>query len=690
MATLEKIRSKSVLLLVIIGLGLLAFILGDFFTSGRTLFGSGTTIAKVDGKSIDIHDFQNRVQQASQQIQQSGQKVDGAVLQQQVLGQMIQETLFNNEAEALGLKVTDAELTDALVGSGSQYVDMFIQQQYGLQSAAQLLDVVNNPSKYNLDAASAAQFQALWKSLETQMAQNLLQQKFNNLFVGTLQANDLDAKAIYAEGANNKNIAFVSKSYASLPDDSYPVTDEDIRNEWAKSKELYRINEPTRAISYIAVPIAPSQDDLLAAEQKVEDALVGLRSQASTDGITEMSDFIVDRINLPADRITNRSVKAFADTASVGQSAVVSHVGNTYTLAKLIGRTNEVDSVNIDVAMVAGTRQQLDSIIAGLNGGSIEFASIAGENGQANEDIWVTLTDAQFADLRASLTGEPTGRYFTTDTASTIQGGRVFRVNQRKAPVQVYDLAVASFTAEPSRATINGLDSELRTYAANNPDATSFNQNAAAAGYTPMPLLVSASTPLIGNYEDTREAVIWALEAKKGQVSPVYGDETTGQLIVVALDNIYNDYLPATTVQIEPTLRAQALAAKKGAALLAENAGKASDLQGYATLFGAEIDTTTVAFSQNNIARIGLRESNIAGAVANAQPGTFLGPIEGNNALVVVYVLGNDPMGRPFNAIESAGNFARQRGGSALSQMIPTILAGNKKIDNRLSTFYRD
>lgn len=45
MATLEKIRSKSVLLLIIIGVALLAFVIGDFFTSGRTLFGTGTTVA---------------------------------------------------------------------------------------------------------------------------------------------------------------------------------------------------------------------------------------------------------------------------------------------------------------------------------------------------------------------------------------------------------------------------------------------------------------------------------------------------------------------------------------------------------------------------------------------------------------------------------------------------------------------
>ena len=52
MATLEKIRSKSVLLFVIIIVALLAFILGDFLTSGRTYFGSGMTVAQVGEKKV--------------------------------------------------------------------------------------------------------------------------------------------------------------------------------------------------------------------------------------------------------------------------------------------------------------------------------------------------------------------------------------------------------------------------------------------------------------------------------------------------------------------------------------------------------------------------------------------------------------------------------------------------------------
>ena len=117
MATLEKIRSKSALLLIIVGAGLLAFIIGDFFTSGRTIFGTGTTIAKVDGNKIDIQEFQRRVQDASQQAQAQNQRMDNAVLQQQVLNAMIAEKLFDQEIKDLGLTVTDQELTDMLVGN---------------------------------------------------------------------------------------------------------------------------------------------------------------------------------------------------------------------------------------------------------------------------------------------------------------------------------------------------------------------------------------------------------------------------------------------------------------------------------------------------------------------------------------------------------------------------------------------
>jgi len=63
MATLEKIRSKSVLLFTIIIVALLAFIMGDFLTSGRSFFGPGNTVASAGGAKVNYNDYQERLNQ---------------------------------------------------------------------------------------------------------------------------------------------------------------------------------------------------------------------------------------------------------------------------------------------------------------------------------------------------------------------------------------------------------------------------------------------------------------------------------------------------------------------------------------------------------------------------------------------------------------------------------------------------
>ena len=54
MATLEKIRKRGVLLVIVIGVALLSFIIGDFLMQGSTFFNkSRETVAEINGeKSI--------------------------------------------------------------------------------------------------------------------------------------------------------------------------------------------------------------------------------------------------------------------------------------------------------------------------------------------------------------------------------------------------------------------------------------------------------------------------------------------------------------------------------------------------------------------------------------------------------------------------------------------------------------
>lgn len=689
MATLEKIRSKSVLLLIIVGAALLAFIIGDFFTSGRTLFGTGTTIAKVGDTKVDIHEFQNRVQAAQQQVQQSGQRVEGAVLQQQVLEAMIAEKLFMKETEALGLTVTDQELTEMMVGRNSAYVDRMVAQQFGLPDASTLHDMAFNPTKYGVPQENAAQLQAYWLELESNIENMLLQQKFQNLFNGLLVANNLDSKSLYDETNPTANIVYVKKEFSSLPDADFAVENSDIDKLYDSEKGLYALDEPVRLVNYIAVNIIPSAADIMAGQKKVEDALLALNEQNETQGIAGDNEFVVDRIALAQADVDNQSqLKAALDTLSVGRAVLVSRNGNEYNIAKLLSKSNQSDKVTLDMLMVQGTREQIDSLTAVLNSG-VDFDSVAASPlvAQSQKATEVSLIDANASMVKELIADRATGVYFAPDTLA--QNGRILRIAERAVPTTVYEIAAVSYTTEPSVTTVNELEASLNNYVAAHKTAKEFADSAQAGGYTVFPFYVTPSSASIGNVNDSHSAVSWTFDAKKGDVSPVMGDVQNGSLLAVALEDIYVGYTPARDPQLKEALTRRARNAKKADKLLADYAGKADNIQGYAQLMGVEPDTTAVNFGQQYIAGLGVGESELQGRVAAAGAGELVGPVKTNNAVVVLQVIDIDNEGRPYSAEESATRFMQQRGAQRLSGNLSAILMGNKKVSNNITTFYK-
>lgn len=692
MATLEKIRSKSVLLIVIIGVALIAFIIGDFLTSGRTFFGSGTTVAKVDGKKLDVLDFQRRMEQHNRQEQQTGQRQDGAQLQQQVINEMISETLYKDELEKLGITVTDAELQDLMLGRGSAILNARVAQesQGQIQSISELHGRITRPADYGMTPDQVQPLAAYWRQLEQEMEEQLLQQKFFSLFSGAIAANELDAKALYDENAQISRMAYTRKNFATLSDDQYEVTEQDINNEWSKYKNSYRLEEPTRTVSYITVGLVPSSDDILAGQKRVETALGLLRGSDDPAVLSEMTDFVVETERNTPSSIRNSRIRSYIDTAAVGQADVVTLNANSYTLVKVIGKTMEVDSVNVDFIAVSG-QSQLDSIRTALNNGAklSDFASNPAVVGQ-QDSLWVSLVDPSSAQVKNILANAQTGVFFSPDTVASQQGGRLFRVNRRKAAVPVYEYATISYTVEPSDATIGRLETELSNYLAANKTAEDFAKNAIEADYQVLTAKVSPSTPSLGNLNDSRNAVVWALGADKGDVSPLFGGEQTGRLIAVALNDIYEEYTPARDPQVHEFLTAEVRNQKKADALVSEFGGKANDLKGYAALFGTQVDTTTVNFGQVVVPNLGMGESELQAQAALATPGKLVGPVKGNQGVFVFEIVSVDQPARPYNFDESARQFSGTRGSYALMNMLPRILLGNKEIENNLSTFYRE
>lgn len=690
MATLEKIRSKSVLLFVIIIVALLAFILGDFLTSGRTYFGSGTTVAEAAGAKVDYNDYQARLSQLSEQFQAQGRQFDNDRMSQSVIQDLLVEKLLEQEYERLGITVTDAELTEAMTGAVPHMMaQRFIgalSQQIGLSApnGAAVYDAMNNPAKYGLTPEIGEQIKTAWAATEADVVKTMKDEKFNRLVAGLFTANKLDAKAVYDDGAVTSNIVYASKPLSAASD--VDVTDQDVLAQWQQDKESYRLNEETRGVEYILVSIEPSQADRLAGQKEVEDALLALNSQPGTDGVSSNTRFIVNRVDAPASQITDRSLRAFADSAAVGSAVILSHTGDNYTLAKLIDKKQNIDSIQVSYIM-AQEAAMLDSVLVKVQGGASMASLSDGQTIQGVDSAWTALGGGFPENLAARLTEANIGEAFIyVDSIQGQQAAGIYRVERRHAPVPFYDIAVMDYTIDPSNETIAQLSTDLNTFLAANSSAGEFSKNAAESGYTAVPAMVSASTPLVGNVSDSRGAVKWAMDARKGQVSPSFQDNKQTYLMAVAVTDIYDgDYLPHTAQAINGTLRQQALAKKRGEALVAKYAGKAQNVAGYAKAMESKVDTVAVVFSQAMVPGIGFNESAIQGAVASAEKGKLTGPVAGNNAVIVFQVLDTKSEGRPYNFDEYAARFNQTMG---LNHFMPLqLLLGKEKVKNHSLNF---
>ncbi len=691
MATLEKIRSKSVMLLIVIGVALLAFIIGDFLNSGRSFFGAGTTVAKVDGKKISITDFQRRYEEYNQQLQASNQKVDGAVAQGQVLQNMINEDLLNEEVEALGITVTDAEITEAMTGKGAIPMVQQFAQQLGMESPAQLHDLIFNPGKYGAKDADVAQVRAQWLEMESNVTEQLKYQKLGILLSGAIQANDLDKAAIAADMSVAATVNLVNVPYSSIDNKDYPVSDDELKARYEKEKAQFKTDEEIRKIHYIAVNIAPSQADLAKAQTLFNEVDAKLRSTDGVAAISNYSDVTVDRRTvLATDRSLDATVKTFLETAAVGAVSTPTFVGDVHSETKLLAKKMDVDEIKVNMLQVQGDKKVQDSILNLLNTGK-PFAEVADNKvagGQENYtmNLMQLGTDEKSAAAKTKLLAARSD-YFVLD--SNEQGALIYKVLEKNAPKQMYEIAQVSYKVYASDETIDNLRAGLQSYISKNNTSKAFTDNAVAAGYQSLESMITSSSAQINRIESSRKGIQWAFGADKGSVSPIY-EEGNDKMLAVALDEVIPEgYMPLTESSVRSAIEMLVRNDKKGEKLVAQYTGKASDIAGYAKVMNAQVDTAVVVtFSQDFIPAVRGVENELLAQAPYASQGKLSAPIKGSQGVFVYQVVKNEKSNTTMTPEQLAQRYAMNYGSAAVSQMALDILKENKDIENNLINFY--
>ena len=139
MAALGKIRSKGVLLICIISLGLFAFIAEEAFRSCESSSNDARQqVGEVLGEKINVTEFQKLVDEYTEVIkmQQGQENLNEDQLNQvkdMVWNTYVQTKIIENEAHKLGLTVTDAELQQVLTEGTNPMLQQtpFFNQQTG-------------------------------------------------------------------------------------------------------------------------------------------------------------------------------------------------------------------------------------------------------------------------------------------------------------------------------------------------------------------------------------------------------------------------------------------------------------------------------------------------------------------------------------------------------------------------------
>ena len=691
MATLEKIRQQKMWLAIVIGGALLAFIIEVGVEAiGRS---AGKSVAaKVGNEKIDIMEFSHRVEQDAANDQ--SQQYDAAQRQQKVLDEMIGEKLLGQEYEKLGIYVTDEEISELMIGKNPTPAVQQFAQQAGAKSPAELFDFITNPGKQGVSEASVAELRNEWNKVQNNVVKQYKLYKLQNLIAGCMQANDLERAQMSEEETLTNVTLFAKQDFSTLPDDQFPVSDQEIQAEWEKHKALFKNDEETRAIHYITVDIVPSAEDIAAANKIANAAYAALQKGRGIDSVRLLGTVQIDTAKVVKNDMP-ASVRDLFAGAEIGAIHRDSTVNNHHVMYKLINKQSSLDSVEVAFVVVNGDRKTQQSVIEQLNSGKTidEVKKAFPQKLEVTEKSWQRVYQLPDS-MKAKIGNATPGVYFSYMAHD--KAAQLVKVTDKKAPKLFYTVATVTYDAYASTKTSEDLRDKLQQFLNKNNTVQAFEENAAKEGYNATETVINPNTPQLGGNQysyggikDSRKAIKWAFDSKKGDVSPIFSDNNN-VLIAVAVDDIYEiGYMPYTVPQVKEMLTIRLRNEKKSEALIKKLQGKANSVEGYAQLMNAKADTVDALFALNGNHKLG-KDYGIMARMAVAKPGQLMGPCKGSNAVFVYQVLRQEKSERKPTKEELDQRYAKNRGAQIFANpnTITRILAKVNKVKKSIIDFY--
>lgn len=552
MAAIGSIRKHGVLLLVIIGLALLAFILGDLSNVTRT-FSNKYVMAKIDGKKMDQqYSKQYEENTALMKILQEKSSFEDSEtyqIHEMTWQQMLQEKALDKELEKLGMAYTPQMIEDFkenMIASLStqqpnQYIAQFANQlakMYGPENAMGIISNIESLANQEQGQELYNAYQALVRfALSSEK-----QQQYSALARNTIYFSDPMAKQL----AKDNNMVLVSLMTVNPELNAFQnlkpeVAEKEIKDFYNNhKKELFDVKAKNRDINVAVFPINPSAADLKDIEDSVRKDFAAFAEATSlAEFHSSKGNGMMDSTYYKESEITLTDLDSLIFKVPVGSFIEPFTYENVkWYFGKVFGAANRPDSVLVatielpfktaqykeapyskkEARLLADSLRQV--ITSGTSIFSLQPNYLYGRE-KGDTTFWLPERGTM-PELYNNLLTTANGGIYVYKAPN---GYIVFQVLDRTQLIEKRQFVLYDYDIAASDATINALRSQANEFAAGVTNNEELIANAAKKGIQVVNGdRVSSMSANIGQLPNCRDIVSWAFgdDVKKDDISDVF------------------------------------------------------------------------------------------------------------------------------------------------------------------------
>jgi peptidyl-prolyl cis-trans isomerase D len=675
MGIMTFLRNRAGLILVgAIGFAIVAFLIGDVFTTGQSLLNSSrTVVGTIDGEDVKYEDFNAKVEQTSAQFKQQYGGAMNAQMQSMAVDQVwqseIASVVLGKEFERVGLMVSGDELFDLVQGNRPSPL---ITQYFGNPQTGEFdrAAVINSLKSREKDANLAKQ----WLLLENEIEKQALQQKYTKLISNSVYVTTLEANDEYNNRNKLANFKYVNLDYSSILDADVKLEDSDYKAYYDENKARFDNPQETRDFQYVSFSIEPTAADSALIKSQIEKLAVDFRSTPN-DSLFAANN---SDVKVPFAYLSKGKLDPALDSVvfnyPVGSFYGPKLSGSSYKLAKVVDSRFSPDSVKashilINPAQSGGDDSafKLADSLRKLAQGGANFAELAAKysvDGSKDQggDLGTFARGAMVPEFENAAFDGRTG---DIKVVKSQFGVHVLKIEKQVGSSKVVKLAYIEKSLAASQKTRDAAYKKANAFLSE-VKSDNFSTLAKKQGYTVgIADRITSSQGYAPGLDNPRQLIRDMYDADKGDVlKQVYNMDNA--YVVAQLTSVKPKgqlSLEDVKKQIEP----QVLTAKKGKMLtekLEKALAGASNIVAVAQKVGkAATPVQNMVFANPIIPGLS-QENKVVGAIFGAQVGKLSKAIAGERGAYVFVVDGFTnpaPIANTFKQKESMLNSISQR-----------------------------